>query len=138
MALDLSSPVDRIRLLLGDWQDVEILPDVVYEYALTKHSNNERGAAVEVAYNILAVLAQNTHSRIDRIEMYGNQAFEQHLRFIKEFIRSPLSSFNVTGIYAGGVDVAEFNTNAADSTTIQKQIPSYDNYREPDYDNLIG
>lgn len=137
MALDLSNPIDRIRLLLGDWQDVQILPDEVYEYALSKYDNNEKSAAVEVAYNILAVLSQNTHSRIDRIELYGNQAFDQHLTLIKEFLRSPLSSFNVAGVYAGGIDVADVAANVADTTTIVKEIPSYTNYRDTNYENLL-
>lgn len=131
MTLDLTNPVDRIRLKLGDWQDIEILPDAVYEYYLEANDNNERAATIDAAYAILATLTQSTRQRLDRIEYYGEQAFSQHLTFIKEFIRSPYSSFNTAGIYAGGVDKEDFYSNLADSTVINKRIPTYNNMRDP-------
>lgn len=129
--IDMSKPVDRMRMRLGDWDDVTILPDHVYEYYLTANDNNEKAATVEAAYAILAILTHNTRERLDRLEFYSQQQFDQHLTLIREYIRNPNSSFNTAGIYAGGVDREEFLNNLADPTIINKRIPTYDNMRDP-------
>ena len=134
--LYLSQAVDRVRLAVADWNDPVILPDETIEYVLSKNNNNESAAIRECAMYILGTFVYDTRQRIDRIEFFGGK-FENYLTYLQKTINNP-AYFQIAGIYAGGVDVAEFNTNVADSTTVQKQIPSYDNYREPDYDNLIG
>lgn len=138
--IDLTTPEGKIRAAIGDWVDPIILDDDTILQVYANCNSNEPQAIKTCAYYILATLTQSTHSRVDRLETYGNQAFDQYLSYIKQVITNPasgLAGLSLAGVYAGGVDVAEFNTNAADSTTKQKQIPSYDNYRDPDYDSLI-
>lgn len=131
-ALDLTTAVDRVRLAIADYADPEILDDATIQYVLTKHDDNETAATKECAMYILGMLAQSTHSRIDRIEMWGSERFNNYLVYLKQVLMNP-SMFLTGGIYAGGVDVTDFNTDASDVDNIQRQIPSYSNYRSVDY-----
>jgi hypothetical protein len=121
--LDLTEAVDRVRLMVGDVTDLEIFPDNVYEYYLSKNNNNENIAAKEVAYAILAVLSQNTRSRLDRIEVFGNLVFEQYLTFLKEYIKNPNGPLSLGGIYVAGNEVADVVNNMNDDTMVQKRMP---------------
>ena len=122
--LDLSDPISRCRLGVADFQDLQILPDGIYEYLLDKHANNETAVIREAAQIILGTLSHNTRERVDRLEVFGNQAFEQYLTFIKEVIKSPNGAYGTLGgIYAGGMDIADILANKADTTVVQRRLP---------------
>ena len=134
-ALDLSLAVDRVRLAIADWNDPEILDDDVIEYVLTKNSNNESASIRECAMYILGTLVYDTHQRVDRLEFFGGK-FDNYLTYLQKTINNP-AYYQIAGVYAGGVDVADVAANVADTTTIVKEIPSYSNYREVNLDDLV-
>ncbi len=135
MALDLTEAKDRVRLAVADTQDIPIFPDDVYEYLLTKHDNNETAATKEAAYLILGQLSYNTHERLDRLEFFGNQSFEQYRLFIQDVIRNPSGALALAGIYVAGLDLAEAIANDEDTTIVHHFLPSYANQIEPDIDS---
>lgn len=87
--IDPTTDVGKLRLRLGDWNDVEWLPDVVYEQTLADCGNNLRKAAGLLAQYILAILTRSTRSRLVQIESYDNQQFEQYRRFIIDTVSNP-------------------------------------------------
>lgn len=126
MVLDLTIATDRVRLAVADYSDVPLLPDSVYQYLLTKNSDNEAAATKEAAYLILGQLSQQTDERLDRLQFYGSQAFNQYLTFIQEVIRSPSSALNLATIYAAGVDREDVLNNKLDTTVIHHRLPIHD------------
>jgi hypothetical protein len=121
--LDLSDPIDVIRLNVGDHLDLEILEDTVYEYLLAKHNNNTNAASKEAAYLILAVLSQtSSRQRLDRIEIH-NDSFENYLTFLKEYVKSASSTLNLAGIYAAGISKTDVLANQSDPDIVQRRMP---------------
>lgn len=88
-AIDPSTDIGKLRLRLGDWRDVTLLPDSVYSQTLIDCNNNLTKAAGLLAQYILAILSQQTRSKLAQIESYDNQAFEQYRRFIIDTISNP-------------------------------------------------
>lgn len=121
--LDLTSAVDRVRLAVGDYQDLEIFPDNVYEYVLDKHEQNETASIKEMATLILGALSQSSsRSRLDRIEVYTG-TFEQYFKFLKEVIKNPNGAYSNAGIYAAGIYVQDVLDNQADTEIVQRRLP---------------
>ena len=140
--LDLTSAVDRVRLNVGDYQDIEIFPDNVYEYVLTKNSDNEIAATKEMACLILGALSQSSsRQRLDRIEVYKD-TFAQYSQFLKEVIKNPTGNFSCPYIYAAGVYVDDVLANQADTTVVQRRLPiggengEYTVLTDPDYETF--
>lgn len=126
MAIDTSTPEGRVRLNVGDITDVPVLEDDAYVFFVANNNGNENAATKQAAQTILAVLSQRTHERLDRLEWWGSEAFENYLKFVQDVIRNPNSSMNIAGVYAAGIDVEDVAANKADPTVVQKPLPSYD------------
>lgn len=130
--LDLTKAVDRVRLSVGDVTDYPVFPeDTIYQYALDKNNGNESAAIKEMAYLILGVLSQKTHSRMDRLEFWGEQVFSSYLQFIKAVINNPTNASNLAQMYVAGVLVDDIKAAAADSTVVHHTYPSYDKLEVP-------
>jgi len=136
MVLDLENPVHRVRLNIADWSDLPVLSDDVIEYTLTQNAGNEAAASKICATYVLGILSQQTHERLDRIELWGSERFNNYMKYIKEFITSPIGGlFANAGIYAAGIDRAEVEANNNDCTIIQNKIPSYNSSGAGELDN---
>jgi len=136
MVIDMSIPRDRVRLAVGDTQDIVILGDSVYDYLLDTQGYSEPVATQKAAYYILGQLAPNTRQRLDRIEVYGNQAFEQYVALIKMVIKDPSAGINIGAVWGGGVSIEDFVASANDPDVILKPIPTYDDYNS--YEYILG
>ena len=90
--IDPTTAVGRLRLSVSDFSDLPMLPDVVYTQTLIDKGNNENLARQVIAGYILGILSQRGHSKLQYIEIHGNQVFDQYLKFIKEILRNPYSS----------------------------------------------
>ena len=124
MILDLSDPVHRIRLAVADTADPLVFPqDEVYQGILDKNNGNESATIKEMAGYILGQLAYGTRQRLDRIETYGHQAFEQYLKFLNDVIRSQKSGMSLAGIYAAGISIADIEANQSDPDIVQRRMP---------------
>ena len=87
--IDPSTNIGKLRLRLGDWADVSWLPDSVYEQTLSENSNNLTKSAAILAQYILAILSQQTRSKLYQIESYDNMAFAQYRQFIIDTVSNP-------------------------------------------------
>lgn len=104
MALDPSTPVGKIRLRIGDWSDLPILPDVVILSALEDCQNNVPRAASLCAQYVLATLTAKTHRKLSQIETWSNEHFNNYVKFLQLTVLNP-NLMTVAPIpYSGMVD----------------------------------
>ena len=87
--LDPSSPIGKMRLRVGDFSDLPLMPDSVYKSALEEKENNIPKASVLVATYILAMLTGQTHQKLAQIEVFGAEWFRNYLAFVKATILNP-------------------------------------------------
>jgi hypothetical protein len=87
--IDPTTSLGKVRLRTGDWQDIVILPDAVINSALSDCDGSVARASQLCAQYILATLSSNTHRKIPQFETWGNEYFEQYLKFIKATINNP-------------------------------------------------
>lgn len=122
--LDLSSATDRVRLNIGDTSDIPWLADTEIDYALSYNNNNEAAATKQCASFILARMAYNGHEKLDKLEFYGSEVFNNYLTFLKQVINN--SVFNATGgIYVAGLLKDDVAANNIDPTIVQHKLPVY-------------
>ena len=101
--IDPTTNVGKLRLKVGDIQDMPILPDVVYTQTLTDNQDNINRSAQTIAGYIAAILSQRTREKLSFIEIYGSDVYKNYMDFIKQIMTNP----NISGVspipYAGGV-----------------------------------
>jgi hypothetical protein len=130
---DPKNPLDRIRLKVGDTDvENEYLDDNWYVHFYTSNDRNEVRASIECAKAILARFTGNTREVVDQVEIYGNQQFENYLKWLKSYISDPdLSGIRSPVPFAGGIsksDMIERSNNQDNNIT---KLPS-----DIDYDKL--
>jgi hypothetical protein len=87
--LDPTTPLGKIRLRIGDWHDLVILPDAVITSALDDCQNNVPRAAALCAQYILATLTSRTHKKMAQLETWSGEQFTNYLKFIQATITNP-------------------------------------------------
>ena len=88
-AIDPTTPIGKLRLRLADWRDNVWLPDNVYQTTLDDNNGNLNKSAAILAQYILAILSQQTRSKLYQIESYDNMAFTQYRQFIIDTVSNP-------------------------------------------------
>lgn len=114
--INLATPEGQLRLETGDVADIPILSDAEYTYILSKHGNIVADSVVDALYAILARLSFETRQRLDRIEFYGNQSFEQYSKFVTDKIANLQGTNRLASnfsIYAGGLLLSDMAVNNA-------------------------
>jgi len=104
MIIDPSTPVGKIRLRIGDWADLPILPDYVIESALTDCNENVPRAASLCAQYVLGTLTAKTHRKLASIEVWSNEQFNNYIAFIKITIFNPHNMSLAPIPYGGSTD----------------------------------
>lgn len=87
--LDPTTNVGKMRLRVGDYSDLPIMPDEVYQSALTDCNGYLPRASVLMAQYILASLTGQTHQKVAQIEVFGAEWFTNYLAFVKATILNP-------------------------------------------------
>lgn len=126
--IDLGTAVGQLRLECGDVLDLPIMSDAEYTYILSKHNNVVADSVVDALYAILARLSMETRERLDRLEFYGNQRFEQYQKFIKDKIAELTGQgtgriADGTQVYAGGLSKTDIANQKADTDLNQWKSP---------------
>lgn len=103
--IDPSTPLGKIRLRIGDWSDLPILPDSVINSALTDCQSSVPRAAALCAQYILATLSFKTHRKLAQLETWSNEQFEHYVTFLKTTIMNPNLMTTSPIPYTGMVDV---------------------------------
>lgn len=102
MVLDLNNPAHIVRLRVGDIGDLPLLPDSVYNYALSTTNNSLARAAQQCAGYILGILAQRVHQRLAQLETWDNTQFDNYLKFLKATVLNPMMNDMSFIPYAAG------------------------------------
>lgn len=87
--IDPSTPLGKVRLRVGDWQDLPILPDTVIESALSDCQDSVPRASALCAQYILATLTFKTHRKLAQLETWSNEQFEHYVEFLKMTVLNP-------------------------------------------------
>jgi hypothetical protein len=87
--LDPTTPIGKMRLRVGDYSDLPLMPDEVYQSALDDSNQSVPKASVLVAGYILAMLTGQTHQKLSQIEVFGAEWFRNYLAFVKATILNP-------------------------------------------------
>lgn len=88
-ALDPSTPVGKVRLRIGDWSDLQLLPDVVITSALDDCAQSIPRASQLCSQYILATLTAKTHKKLANVEMWSSEQFANYVQFLKLTILNP-------------------------------------------------
>lgn len=87
--LDPSTDVGRLRLRCGDYFDIPLFPDSVYEQTITDCNGYLPRAATLMCQYILGMLTQRVHKKLSQIEIFGTDYFNSYLAFVKATILNP-------------------------------------------------
>lgn len=114
---DPSLPRDRVRMSVGDVDPLnEYLTDSWYDYYLTENDGNETLAAIDAAKSILVRFTNNTREKVDQVEIWGNDQFDNYLAWLKNFIENPaLSGLSSPVPFGGGTSKKDIAERRADS-----------------------
>ena len=83
------SDISKLRLRVGDFSDLPVLPDEAYQSAISDCQGYLPRAATLLAQYILASLTQKTHKKMMQLEIWGAEGFQNYLEFIKLTILNP-------------------------------------------------
>lgn len=128
--IDPSTAVGKVRLRIGDWSDLPILPNVVIESALTECEQNVPRASALCAQYILATLSFKTHRKLAQIETWSGEQFKNYVQFLHTTILNPNMMTIAPVPYSGMIDethpLIEFveEWNATDWETGPVVIPN--------------
>lgn len=89
MAIDPTTSLGKVRLRIGDWADIPVLPDSVITGALSDNGNNVPAASAICAQYILGILSSGTHRKMGQLETWGAERFSNYLSFLKSTILNP-------------------------------------------------
>lgn len=87
--LNPTTSIGKMRLRVGDFSDLPIMPDEVYLSALDDCQGNIPRAVVLMARYILAALTAQTHQKLAQVEVYGGEWYNNYLSFIRATILNP-------------------------------------------------
>ena len=87
--LDPTSIIGKVRLRIGDYSDLPILPDAVITSAYTDCDSNLPRTAALCAQYILGTLTAKTHRKLANIETWSGERFTNYVAFIKLTILNP-------------------------------------------------
>lgn len=142
--IDPSTDEGKLRLKLSDWQDIPLLPSSVYQQTLLDNNNNLQACTVTLGSYILGMLAHKTHRKLSSIESWGNEQFEQYLKYLMLVVKDPAFSGASPIPYSSGDSVAhpltqftsDWNRNYSAGT--QSQQLAVDAAMSPNDGSLYG
>ena len=124
--IDLNSAVGQLRLETGDISDIPVLSDAEYTYILSQHNDVVKDSVIDALYAVLARLSYNTDQRLDRIQFWGSQSFEQYKTFVQDKIKNLTGVgilANKISVYAGGISKTDAEKYSTDDDLIQFSNP---------------
>lgn len=113
----LDNPLDRLRLITGDTDPCEEgLVDDIYRYVLTKHSGNEKLAALECLGYLVAKYASYVTEKAGGLFIKESEKFEQYSKLHSMYTKNPSFSLYSAGApYAGGISLSDMESNTSDT-----------------------
>lgn len=103
MIIDPTSNIGKLRLRCGDYNEIGIMPDSVYQSVLDDNENNLNASARVMAMYILGALSKDSHRKLVQIEVWGKEAFDSYKEFLMLTFKDP-AFMNLAPIpYSGGL-----------------------------------
>lgn len=87
--IDPTTSIGKVRLRVGDFLDLPIFPDTVYQATLDDNEGNVVRTSVMMAQYILATLTMRVHEKLAQVEVYGNQYVDNYIKFLKATVLNP-------------------------------------------------
>lgn len=107
----------RVRFTLQDTDvDNEFMTDDEISYVLSKYSDDEQAATLELAKRMLAQFAQYARQREGNIETYGSEVYTNWKAYIDNLVKE--LSIKSAGIIIGGVVQSEVDRVCNDSESV--------------------
>ncbi len=94
MVIDPSTNLGRLRLLLGDWGDLPILPDSYYTQVLSDTDNSLGRSTKILGMSILAIFSQGYHRRLNQLESWPGEKFTNYQKYITMLVKDPAFAIN--------------------------------------------
>lgn len=104
MIIDPASHIGKIRLRIGDWSDLPILPDNVIDATYEDCQENIPRAAALCAQYILGTLTSKTHRKLAQIETWSGEHFNNYVQFLKTTVLNPHLMAIAPVPYSGTMD----------------------------------
>jgi len=104
MNIDYSTNVGKVRMRIGDVTDLPYLSDDVISTVISDSNNNLVQASKICAQYILAQLAYSTHSKMNQLEVWGAESFNNYKQFLVLLVKDPLTSGYAPIPYGAGLD----------------------------------
>lgn len=116
-----NNPYDRIRLIIGDWNNDEILlPQPVLEYLYLSCNKNEKRAAIKALEYLFMDMAKYTDEVVGDVQIKLSQRFNQ-----MKIVLGNLKSSTMGGLpYAGGISVSDIESRRNNPDSPVKAIES--------------
>ena len=89
MSIDASSSIGKVRLRVGDWQDLVILPDSVYQVTIDENNGNLPAASVTIAQYLLAIFSQKSHKKLAQMEIWNDTVYKNYKDYLISVISNP-------------------------------------------------
>jgi hypothetical protein len=102
--IDPTTAIGKVRLRVGDYFDLPIFPDAVYQSTLDDNDGNVVRTSKLMAQYILGTLTMRVHEKLAQIEVYGNQFVDNYIKFLNATILNPHLMSDAPIPYAAGVD----------------------------------
>lgn len=109
MVLDLSQNEDKIRLRVGDYNDIPLLPTSVYTATLADNNNNVNKCVPIIATYILALFAQKSHSKLSYIEVWGSEVYDNYKDWLLKVVLNPMMNQSSPIPYTGATSTTTKN-----------------------------
>lgn len=104
MIIDPDTALGKVRLRIGDWSDLPILPNSVITSALTDCQGNVPRASALCAQYVLATLTAKTHRKLAQLETWSNEQFDNYVQFLKLTVLNPHIMTTSPVPYTGGIE----------------------------------
>jgi hypothetical protein len=115
MAIDFSSDVGRVRLRIGDINDLPFLPDEVYFTAIQENNGNLSRASQLCAQYLLAMFAIGaSHKKMVQLEVWNKERFDAYRQFLLDTVTNPA--------FIGGVYPIPYGVSSDDANDPVKQF----------------
>lgn len=114
-----TNPIDAFRVEWGDTDEFfVILQDSEYQYVIDKY-NTDSKRSKQIGMAMLAKLAlTGVRERVGQEERFGQDAFNNFYKFVKDKITNPSFGNILPLIYAGGTNRCETASIATDKTLV--------------------
>lgn len=119
--LDLSDPVNQVRLIIGD-PDMNLISDSNIQFLLDKNDGNILDTAVECLNSILSYLAYSTREETGDVKAYWNYVYDQLKDRLDSIEKDQIYKKTKNLFYFGGTVKSDVRANKRSDERVRTPI----------------